>query len=193
MKTTTILINFVSYPIASVISGDEERMIEYTSNQRFYEHVIQNTKLFWDIIQFGTCFVRTALFLSRFYYDIQIILPSIVGKIVDNLCMKNLRIAVPKKSERGVYHNNISRVGEDNFSSIFYVIFMLVRDIRGLVMNFGEFSEITSNSINAIGFLRHYGILPEDMFSQQCSGRMVEHQRKDVSDKIWIFRVFNKI
>ncbi|KII70861.1 hypothetical protein RF11_14590 [Thelohanellus kitauei] len=66
-------------------------------------------------------------------------------------------------------------------------------------MNFEEFSEIKSNSVNGIGFLRHYVIRPEDMFCQQFSGKMVETQRKDVTDKdikilltkfLWVVRMW---
>ncbi|KII70836.1 hypothetical protein RF11_01280 [Thelohanellus kitauei] len=50
-------------------------------------------------------------------------------------------------------------------------------------MDFDAFCEIASDAVNSIGFLRHYGILPEEMICEQCSQKMVEHQRNDISDK----------
>ncbi|KII66429.1 hypothetical protein RF11_02073 [Thelohanellus kitauei] len=52
------------------------------------------------------------------------------------------------------------------------------------MMDFDAFCEIASDAVNSIGFLRHYGILPEEMLCEQCSQKMVEHQRNDISDKI---------
>ncbi|KII64122.1 hypothetical protein RF11_02549 [Thelohanellus kitauei] len=60
-------------------------------------------------------------------------------------------------------------------------------------MDFDAFCEIASDTVNSIGFLRHYGILPEEMLCEQCSQKMVEHQRNDISDTVWIFRLFNKL
>ncbi|KII60786.1 hypothetical protein RF11_02646 [Thelohanellus kitauei] len=51
-------------------------------------------------------------------------------------------------------------------------------------MDFEQFSQIASDPVSAIGFLRHYGILPEEKFCEGCSSKMAEHQRPDISDKI---------
>ncbi|KII64284.1 hypothetical protein RF11_13006 [Thelohanellus kitauei] len=51
-------------------------------------------------------------------------------------------------------------------------------------MDFDQFSQIASDPVSAIGFLRHYGILPEEKFCEGCSTKMAEHQRPDISDKI---------
>ncbi|KII74738.1 hypothetical protein RF11_00228 [Thelohanellus kitauei] len=50
-------------------------------------------------------------------------------------------------------------------------------------MDSNAFCEIASDAVNSTGFLRHYGILAEEMLCEQCSQKMVEHQRNDISDK----------
>ncbi|KII69455.1 hypothetical protein RF11_11101 [Thelohanellus kitauei] len=53
-------------------------------------------------------------------------------------------------------------------------------------MDFEQFSQIASDPVSAIGFLRHYGILPEEKFCEGCSSKMAEHQRPDISDKVFM-------
>ncbi|KII71008.1 hypothetical protein RF11_13160 [Thelohanellus kitauei] len=58
-------------------------------------------------------------------------------------------------------------------------------------MDVDTFSEIASDAVNWIGFLRHYGILPEEMLCEQRSQKKVEHQINDVFDKAKIYSDLN--
>ncbi|KII61929.1 hypothetical protein RF11_07537 [Thelohanellus kitauei] len=57
-------------------------------------------------------------------------------------------------------------------------------------MDFETFARIASDPVSAICFLRHYGILPEEKFCERCSSKMAEHQRPDISDQIYYFRLY---
>ncbi|KII67300.1 hypothetical protein RF11_07723 [Thelohanellus kitauei] len=50
-------------------------------------------------------------------------------------------------------------------------------------MDFETFFRIASDPVSAIGFLRHFGVFPEEKFCERCSSKMAEHQRPDISDK----------
>ncbi|KII67322.1 hypothetical protein RF11_13744 [Thelohanellus kitauei] len=55
-------------------------------------------------------------------------------------------------------------------------------------MDFDAFCEIGSDAVNSIGFLRHYGILPEEMLCEQCS--FLKDCKVPFKKFLWVVRMW---